>query len=349
MSGHILNANISGKDEALIMRTLPLTTMMTKEPLFGNGSILFKNQRNTISDVLIVAAVDSSADAVYQKVLPFAQECVLSWCVQTIKSTYDWGKYEEEVIETHLNTSTGPFPWEAFPFVDELGGGTDIFYMQDVNVDGSTADGRNFSTYGTDNKTMSAVIQGFNDIFPAFATAVNGSSDTTMRYKTYREGPAFTRQLEYNPWLYPNVSLHMDRLAIAMTNVIRSAASKEMLPGKAFSRETYVKVRWVWLTLPLGLLGMSFIFLTATIFKSAIEREQVGVLKNSAILTLLYGVSDEIRGKLTRSSSTGTPRAKAKELKVKLNANMGWRVSGNLFSPLTPRPPPRRQPPPGWI
>jgi hypothetical protein len=133
-----------------------------------------------------------------------------------------------------------------------------------------------------------------------------------------------------------------------MTNVVRSAVSKDMLAGKAFSKENYVSVRWVWLTLPLGLLGMSFVFLTATIFKSNLEKDQVGVMKNSAILTLLYGVSDDIRSKLTRSSSTGTPRAKAKELKVKLNPNMGWRVSGNLFSPLVSRPLPK-QPPPGWI
>jgi hypothetical protein len=349
MSGRIMDTNESSVDETLIMRTLPLTTLTTKEPLFGNGSIHFKHIRNTIADVLIVAAVGGSSDSVYRKIPPIAQECVLSWCVKTVKSTYDWGRYEEEIIETHLNETSGPFPWVGFPFVDELGGGTDIFYMQDINVDGTTSDGRNFSGYGTDNKTASAIIQGFNDIFPAFTTAINGSDESTMRYKTYKEGPAFNRQLEYNPWLFPNVSRHMDRLSTAMTNVIRSAASKEMVTGKAFSRETFVRVRWVWLTLPLGLLGMSFVFLTATIFKSAIEKEQVGVLKNSAILTLLYGVSDEIRGKLTRSSSTGTPRAKAKELKVKLNANMGWRVSGNLFSPLTPRPPPRKQPPPGWI
>jgi hypothetical protein len=138
----------------------------------------------------------------------------------------------------------------------------------------------------------------------------------------------------------------MDRLATAMTNVIRSAPSKEMISGQSFSREAYVSVRWEWLTLPIGLLLMSFIFLAATIFKSALEKDQLGVLKNSAILTLLYGVPDNMRTQLTRSSSRGTPRAKAKELKVKLNPNMGWRVSGNLFSPLTPRPP---QPPPGWI
>jgi hypothetical protein len=350
MSGHLVNTNKSSINEALVMRTLPLTTLTTREPLFGNGSIHFKHLRNTIVDVLIVSAVNSSADTVFRKVAPVAQECVLSWCVKTIKSTYDWGRYEEEVIETHLNSTAGPFPWVSFPFVDELGPGTDIFYMQDVNIDSTTSDGRSISGYGMTNTTAYSVIQGFIDIFPSFATTTDESSDQTLRYKVGSEGPAFNRQLEYNPWVHPNVSRHMERLATAMTNVVRSAASKEMLNGEAFSRENYVRVRWVWLTLPLGLLGMSFIFLTATIFKSAMEKEQVGVLKNSAILTLLYGVSDEIRGKLTRSSSTGTPRAKAKELKVKLNSNMGWRVSGNLFSPLTPRPlRQQQQPPPGWI
>jgi hypothetical protein len=349
MSGHILPANKSSPEEVLLMRTLPLTDYLTREPLFGNGSIHFKDKRNTIVDVLIVAAVNGTADTVYGKIRPVAQECVLSWCVKTIMSTYDFGKYEEEIIETHTNTTAGPFPWVGIPYVDESGNGTDIFYMQDVNIDSKTSDGRDIVGYGASNRTAYSIIQGFIDIFPSFATTTEKAKGPVLRYKVYKEGPAFNRQLEYNPWLYPNVTNHMERLATAMTNVVRSAASKEMLVGQAFSQETYVRVRWVWLTLPLGLLGMSFIFLTATIFKSAIEKEQVGVLKNSAILTLLYGVSDEIRGKLTRSSSTGTPRAKAKELKVKLNPNMGWRVSGNLFSPLTPRPPPQKQPPPGWF
>ncbi|CAN9085488.1 unnamed protein product [Alternaria alternata] len=347
MSGYLFNPNDSSKGEALLTRAFPLTSVTTREPLYGNGTIMFKDLRNTIADVIIVSAEGGVADTVYQNRRPIAHECALLWCVKTIKSTYDMGQYSEEIIATYTNTSSGDFPWQQFQAEDEFGQYTEVFYLQDINIDnGTTPDGHDISGYGASNHTATAIITGFADIFPSFTTVVDESAVQTLRYKTWKTGAPFTRMLDYNPWLHPNISTHMDRFATAMTNVIRSAPSKEMISGQSFSREAYVSVRWEWLTLPIGLLLMSFVFLAATIFKSALEKDQLGVLKNSAILTLLYGVPDNMRTQLTRSSSRGTPRAKAKELKVKLNPNMGWRVSGNLFSPLTPRPP---QPPPGWI
>ncbi|KAF1911041.1 hypothetical protein BDU57DRAFT_560607 [Ampelomyces quisqualis] len=350
MSGYLVNSNTSDVGEALLMRILPLTSMFEKEPLYGDGSINFKHWRNPIADVVIVSAVDGSASSVYKKEKPVAQECVLSWCVQAIQSSYDWGTYHEDVIETIVNTTSGPFPWLAIPFQTELENGTDIVYSQDITISlDESYDKRNISGYGTSNVTASAIIQGFVDIFPAFTTSAGKDAQPVMRYKTWSEGAAWNRQLDFNPWLAPNnVSRHMERLATAMTNVVRSSADRIMVSGEAFSRETYVSVRYEWLTLPIGLLITGFIFLAATVFKSAHEVEQVGVFKNSAILTLLYGLPDEVRGKLTRSGSTGTPRAKAKELKVKRDPKMGWRVSGNLFSPLVAQVP-RKQPPPGWI
>jgi len=349
MSGHMVKADGS-PGETLLMRTLPLTTIFDYVPFYGNGSIMFKDLRNTITDVMIVSAFNGSASAVHQRVPPVAQECVLSWCVKTMHSSYDQGKYTEEIVESFYNTTTGPFPWVAFPFETADQNGTDNFYLQNISISlGLTPSGRDISGYGTSNYSAAPIYQGFQDIFPAVSTLSENYTTPMMRFKTWNQGSAWNRFLDFNPWLAPNnVTRHMERMAEAMTNVVRSAPSNQMLEGKSFSKETYVDVRWEWLTLPLGLLGMSFIFLTATIFKSSIEKEQVGVLKNSAILTLLYGVSDEIRSKLTRSSSTGTPRHKAKELKVKLNPNMGWRVSGNLFSPLVTRVP-TKQPPPGWI
>jgi hypothetical protein len=352
MSGYLLDTNGStnGKGEALLMRTLPLTTMFTREYLYGDGSIHFKNWRNTISDVLVVSAANGTAASVYNKERPVAHECVLSWCAQTIRSSYDWGIYNEEVIDVVVNTTAGGSPWLAIPFQTEFENGTDIWYVQDINISvENLSSNSNVSTYGTSNVTAFAIIQAFVDIFPAFTTAKTKTSKPMMRYKTWSAGPAWNRQLDFNPWLAPNnITRHMERWATAMTNVIRSATSNEMLSGQAFNRETYVEVRYEWLTLPIGLLILSFIFLAATIFKSAHEVEQVGVFKNSAILTLLYGLPDAVRGKLTRSSSTGTPRAKAKGLKVKRDPEMGWRVSGNLFSPLSIQLP-RTQPPPGWI
>ncbi|KNG44807.1 hypothetical protein DDE82_001491 [Stemphylium lycopersici] len=353
MSGYLVSPEESTQNEALMMRTLPLTTMLTKEPLYGNGSIHFKELRNTISDVLIVSAVDGSAASVYSHKLPVAHECVLSWCVQTIQSSYEYGTYSEEIKETFYNTTSGPFPWVSTTFESDVGGGTngtDISFLQDIIINAeSSRNGRIIEGFGTSRKIAESIMTSMTDFFPSFATVADVKATPVMRFKTWQDSVAWNRHLDFDPWVAPNnVSRHMERLATAMTNVIRSAGSNDMLDGKAFSKENYVSVRWVWLTLPIGLLFLAFIFLAATIFKSTLEKDQVGVLKNSAILTLLYGVPDSVRGKLTRSTSTGTPRAKAKELKVKLNRNMSWRVSGNLFSPLASRVP-RTQPPPGWI
>jgi hypothetical protein len=188
----------------------------------------------------------------------------------------------------------------------------------------------------------------FDDMFPSFYTAQSSSAQPVLRYHNYPDG-AYTKQLTFNPWMGTNnITRHMERLATAMTNVIRSSSDKIMVNGGAYSKENYVSVRWEWLTLPLGLLSVALVFLAATVAKSAVERDRVGVWKTSAYATLLYGLPDEMQNKITRSGSTGTPRAKAKELKVKLQPNGGWRVSGNLFTPFTPKPP-QPQPPPGWI
>ncbi|KAI8935466.1 hypothetical protein NX059_008036 [Plenodomus lindquistii] len=350
MSGYMVNSNNSGPGETLLMRSLPLTSIYNKDPLYGNGSYHFKQYRNTLADVFIASAVNGSPDSVWRHERPVAQECMLTWCIQTIRSSYDWGVYNEHVVDRTFNTTSGPFPWQAIPFVDELGNGTDITYLEDVYISADLVkDEHNKSGFGTSHSTAMSIISGFTDIFPSFSTVTNQSAPPILRYKTWSTDSPWNTMLAFNPWMAPNnVSRHMERLASSMTNIVRSARSNEMISGKAFSKENYVSVRWEWLTLPIGLLLMSFVFLAATIFKSALETDKVGVMKNSAILTLLYGIPDEMRGQLTRSTSARTPRAKAKELKVKLNPNMSWRVSGNLFSPLVQRIP-QKQPPPGWI
>lgn len=352
MSGYINNSESAPTilKEALLTRTVPMVSVFDKTPLFANGSIKFPHVRNTITDVLIVSAANGSAASVYDHQIPVARECILSYCVKTIKSSYDWGAYHEEVVETHYNTTEGPYPWQTREIFTGFQNATDIFYAEDINIDISgTSDDLGSTVFGTSNDTAYSIMMLFDDIFPSVYTAKPSEDKPLLRYKTWKNGPAYNRYLDYNPWLEPhNATRHMERWATALTNVIRSGASNEMLVGDAYSMENYVAVRWEWLTLPLGLLFMSLIFLAATVFKSAHETEQVGILKNSAILTLLHGIPDDMRGKLTRSTSTGTPRAKAKELKVRLHPNGGWRVSGHIFSPLAARTP-KAQPPPGWI
>ncbi|KAJ4984176.1 hypothetical protein SVAN01_10347 [Stagonosporopsis vannaccii] len=349
VSGYLLDPTTSNSDEALIMRTIPMISVYEKTPLYGNGSINFPHIRNPITDVLIISAADGSAASVYRKERPIAQECVLSWCVKTIQSSYFEGNYTEKIIETHTNETTGPFPWITVEVTTGATNGTAILYSENIEINYKSQDESEALTFGMSNDTAYNMMLSFDDIFPSFFTAKDEAAVPELRFWTWKTGPAYTRRLAMNPWLATNnVTVHMERLATAVTNVIRSAVDKEWIEGAAYSMENYVSVRWEWLTLPLGLLFMSLIFLAATVFKSAHERHQVGILKNSAILTLLHGIPDDMRGKLTRSSSTGTPRAKAKELKVRLHPSLGWRLSGNVFSPLVSRLP-KGQPPPGWF
>jgi hypothetical protein len=344
MSGYSIDPNTSAVGEALLSRSMPLLSNPSKEPKYG-GSINFKNIRNPIADFLIVAVKDSLS--VYRNETPSAHECMLTWCVQTINSSYTWPRYQESVSNSVINTTSGSSPWVTSEVETEDGLETDMFYLQNISISGSSG-GRSISGYGILNDTAYYTIQIFDDMFPSFTTVANFTAQPLLKYKvTAAQGAPPFRPLDFNPWLPPNnITGHMERLATAMTNVIRSRSS-EVVSGQAFSNGTYVSVRWQWMSLPLALLVASGIFLIATVFKTSREQSHVGVWKTSALATLLYGLPDAMQKTLTSPGSNRTPRSKAKELRVKL-LSKGWRVSGNLFDPVPPKSQ-QEMPPPGWI
>jgi hypothetical protein len=245
-------------------------------------------------------------------------------------SKYNRGNYEEEISETYHNTIPGSFPWVEVPYADESGDGTDIFYLDDIEINGTSSEGRNISGYGMTNGTAITVFQSFVDIFPSFTTSTRNSSDPLLRYRTYRDGAAWTRRLEYSPWLQPNISYHMDRLSTAMTNVIRSAVSREMVLGESFRIETYVAVHWEWLTFPFTLWILSVVFLVLTMLKTSKEGT-IGVWKTSAMPTLIYSLPKDAQNEIVSSASNDSVSRKgARKLKIRLLPDQGWRISGQV-------------------
>ncbi|KAE8836665.1 hypothetical protein HRS9139_04763 [Pyrenophora teres f. teres] len=345
MSGYMVDDHGAPVGETLLMRTLPLVTNPLREPLWG-GSINFKDVRNPLADVLISSV--NSRDHVYANETPTVHECVISWCVKTIESAYLSGTYNENVTNTFINSTVDGSPW--ITEFDPTDGGTWTDYTENVTI-AAAPTSRNFSEYGwgVNNVTMVYTILVFDRIFPAFTTVINDTITPLLRWRTGSPTDVRTRELDFNPWISPNnITHHMERLTNSITNAIRSSSSSEMIEGQAFENDVYVSVRWAWLSLPVGLLLVSFVFLLATMFKSATEKDQVSIRKNSAIATLLFGLPDHYQKRLAKPDSKMTPRAKAKDLKVKLSPTTGWRVSGNVFSPITPTMP-RNLPPPGWI
>lgn len=351
MLGYEVDPTTNQTGEVLTTRALPLITNINRRRIFG-GSINFKNIRNPISDFIIVSTTgkadeESVLRSIFQHEKPRALECVLSFCVKTIDSTYDEAMYTEVVKNRFINTTAGPFPWTLTPPAnasDPNALGT-VSYLQNITVDPHASNGQvNTSSFGLGNDTAVNIVTIFDEFLPSFYTRPKNSSSIWLKHETYKTIPTL-RENSVNPWAAPNnLTLHLENLATDMTNRLRNWGNDTAL-GKAYSEETFIEVRWEWLTLPITVLVLTLVFLLCTMWRTAIESDRVGVWKNSSIVTLLYGLPDELQWKLTAAQHYKTPHSRAKELNVRLLPTKKWRMSGHLLSPNMEKPKSR----PDWI
>ncbi|KAK7185527.1 hypothetical protein PSPO01_08213 [Paraphaeosphaeria sporulosa] len=261
----------------------------------------------------------------------------------TMRSEVAEGRYSENVTAKKFNKTLGIDPWAVEPvFDDGEAVGVSLNYNENVTIVGEAG-----HEYKLDNTTHSNILTIFDDIFPSTYTVINSTDMklAILRYMEYKTTAYRSRSNLYNPFLYKNITMHLDRLATDFTNIIRSTKrSSEMVQGPAFDLVSVVEVRWEWLSLPLSLLGFTLVLMVATILRSSMNQD-VGVWKTSAIATLLYGLPDDVRKKVTSVKDKGTPRANAKRTKIKWLPGTGWRLSGtSVFSPyLKPRHTPPQQ------
>jgi hypothetical protein len=253
------------------------------------------------------------------------------------------GAYTENVTDTVFNRTLGHHPWHVSPQMDSNNEVLGLFFEYTENV---TVVGNSGFDYTVSNWTHNNIVIIFDDIFPSTYTVTNTTDleQAALRFQQYKTSGYRSRIVAHNPFLYDNITSHLDNMARELTNTIRSAKfTIEMIPGPASDLVSVVEVRWGWLSLPLGLLVFSFVFLMVTIIRSSMAQD-VGVWKNSAMATLLYGLPDDVREKLTSAKDNGTPRADAKRTKVKWLPGVGWRLSG--ASAISPSPLRSRHTPP---
>jgi hypothetical protein len=132
LSGYVLptDGNVTA-GEALVVRAIPLTDWDTKAPSYGAGSIAFKDISYPLLDGLISSARDGR-ESVYRKEPPVVHECMLSWCVHTMKSSYGWGVYSEETLSTYFEpvVESDAWPWETW----EVSTGTWYSYIHNLTL-----------------------------------------------------------------------------------------------------------------------------------------------------------------------------------------------------------------------
>ncbi|KAJ6198920.1 hypothetical protein J3E72DRAFT_239356 [Bipolaris maydis] len=334
MSGFRLENGTIG--ETLLMRTLPLATNPDMKPLYG-GSINFKHIQYPILDALIVSSLNGSVDNVYNKKLPVAQECVFSFCVKTLHSSYDSGGYREDLEKTFFNSTSTTWPWDV-EYADDMGG-TLIDFKSDIHILPPAPNGTS-NDFGIKNTTFVDFVSVLEEMFPSMITVLNATAPPFIKIRTSFTTQVMYRSVSYSPWLSPNnITRHIQRMAQAMTNVMRSDAhSNKLIIGTAFARETYIAVHWPWMTFPLLMLLLSIVFLVATMYKTSRDNE-IGVWKTSAMPTLMYGLPKHTQNDIMSSAvSRGIYRRGSRRVRIRLLPKQGWRVSGQMIA--RPAPPP---------
>ncbi|KAE9972415.1 hypothetical protein BLS_004043 [Venturia inaequalis] len=265
--------------EALAARTLNLHDFDSGVK-YWDGSLRFKSKKVPIMDFLTAGIPDG--DSPYVNSTPIAMECVLKWCVKTIESTFVNGDLSEKVISTfENNTQTIPDRLEWNASQNRL----NRFYHNE-SLTPSDQD----TTFSVSNQTTLEFALALSSVSPASLTTTNLTAPYRLKYQILTGQPTKSILTNFTAMRPPeNVTANVEKLAAALTDVMRSnQKSTEPVFGTG-SFEVFIHVRYGWLTLPLIIVVATLVFLVATIRKAS--REQAGIWKTSSLATLMHGLS----------------------------------------------------------
>lgn len=277
---------------------------------YWNGSLRFQNVSLPIVDFVIVSS--ASASAAYNNQTPIAHECVLQWCVQTISASYSKGSYEEKVLKTVQNNA---FTGNLNESVVNKEGETLISFFSNVTI---RMEGQEFFV---DNNTVLQTVMDFEEYFPIYTTVDNISSTPQVRFYGNSLDGNVSRitTMSSSVWLPPNnITKYVQDMATSLTNVIRTYPNSTELVLGSGALETYIRVQWAWLVLPFILVCFAFTFLMLTIHQSS-GCSGVKTWKNSALATLLNGLTDDAKRAIGPPDELLQMRERANKITVRLD------------------------------
>lgn len=320
MSGYVSQNRTKGA--ALGMRWLPVYDPFLRSPV-GKGSFSFKDLANPIHNVVIAATPDGAHGA-YRNASPHAQECIAYWCAQTVQTTYNAGGLREDILQSWpLRPSIDGDPWvranaSAQPFMYKANFSLTLQSKQHAE---------DMITFSISNLTAVETVQVFDPFSPSFLTmeSEQQTNEPTLRWINALQSTPPTLQPSGNgdnPWLAENISEHFSLITKAMSYAVRNSPGDTngliWIKGTSWTQETVVQIRWAWIALPLTLLGTSLLFLVATIVRSSLESEHVGIWKTSALAILFNGLGDDVQQTVGPNCRMSEARTKAREIMVKL-------------------------------
>ncbi|RDW60272.1 hypothetical protein BP5796_11878 [Coleophoma crateriformis] len=243
---------------------------------------------------------------------PWATQCTLDYCAQTIDSAIVNGKISENVTaEIHNNSvvditnSQGTIP------VSIISSENKTLFISEPAMLGIQSWFSTIFTNGSASRNSS-----FESLNQAALVVVNltvGISSGTTYFDTDVVQTFYWDYYEYADGL-PKA---MSDLASAMTVAFRSFNGAIPVSGIATTLETYVKVRWGWISLPLFVVLATAVFLVLAMTSSS--RSGTELWKGSALALLFYGLDHATKVQFGTSGGFEEKKKIMKDVRVRLD------------------------------
>ncbi|KAG6989739.1 hypothetical protein G7Y79_00065g094500 [Physcia stellaris] len=195
-----------------------------------------------------------------------AMECAMWYCVQTYQASVEDAMINQHILRSWRNDSA------------TLGQSSDLIY----NVSASSPNaGLNPTIFEVSHLAAAALNSFMSETF----TGSGGINNT---------GPAFSSDVIQALYNTDNLTARIENLAISMTNNIRQQNDSVASPwhGTAWKGETYVHVRWAWLSFPVTVAVLALLFLFGSIIETA--HRDILVWKSSNLALLFHGQDLEL-------------------------------------------------------
>ena len=306
MTGYALNTSSAPAEplEYLLMRSLNMQDVNVDKTYWG-GSINYASAPFPLVDFVQVAT--PNVESIMNSTPPVARECVVQWCTKRIIASYEAGEYTEQVLSEAYDTEA---------VFDALQFGEDMFFTYSKNISISPPDSN--VEYKVPNSTVLSTVFLFQEFFPSYLVAANNSATPLLRTRNLVGD--FPRH-----WLYPtNIfsafeagNEYIQNMTHALTNTIRSYPGTSELFRGSGGMETYISVRWPFLTLPILLLCLALVLLAVVILQQRKE-EDIGIWKASVLAVLAHRLPDRVKELFQSTAKLSEVFDRSSKLRVKL-------------------------------
>ncbi|KAI2614861.1 hypothetical protein GGR54DRAFT_321220 [Hypoxylon sp. NC1633] len=276
---------------------------------------------------------------------PWARQCVLAACVQTLESTVASGVLRERVVDSYVNTTvldiSGPADgggdrdaYVANPRRrgDEDGNGEGAFYVLGISsllamrgwfasvfaTGGAVRAPSSFNRTVTSSSSSSSgnnndgVVVNLTVGISSGETFFDSDVVTAFYWNYYQYGSGSGGEDDEG-----GLDMLMRDTATSMTVAFRSFVGSEAVRGRATAVESYVRVRWGFAVLPIVVVAGAAVFLAAAAHRA--KRSRTPVWKSSAMAVLLHGLDADTRAHIGQAGGLREQKRRAGDVRVRLD------------------------------